>query len=30
MTEFEKYAIRHKGISSMSLHRYQSLYSTPQ
>ena len=30
MTEFEKYAIRHKGISSMSLHRYQSLYGNPQ
>ena len=30
MTEFEKYAIRHKGISSMSLHRYQSMYSSPQ
>ncbi|HPV88026.1 MAG TPA: ATP-dependent Clp protease proteolytic subunit [Bacteroidales bacterium] len=30
MTEFEKYAIRHKGISSLSLHRYQSLYGSPQ
>lgn len=30
MTEFEKYAIRNQGISSMSLHRYQSLYSNPQ
>ena len=30
MTEFEKYAIRQQGISSMSLHRYQSLYSNPK
>ncbi|NLA15397.1 MAG: ATP-dependent Clp protease proteolytic subunit [Bacteroidales bacterium] len=30
MTEFEKYAIRHMGISSMSLHRYQSLYGSAQ
>ena len=30
MTEFEKYAMRHMGISSMSLHRYQSLYGSTQ
>ena len=24
MTEFEKYAMRHMGISSLSLHRYMS------
>ncbi len=30
MTEFEKFAIRHKGISSLSLHRYQSLSGSPE
>ena len=25
MTEFEKFAIKHKGISSLSLHRYHSV-----
>lgn len=30
MTEFEKYAMRHMGISSLSLHRYMSMYGSPQ
>lgn len=30
MTEFEKYALRHQGVSSLSLHRYQSLYGNPK
>ena len=28
MTEFEKYAIRGRGISSLSLHRFNSLYAS--
>lgn len=27
MNEFEKYAVKHAGISSLNLHRYTSLYS---
>lgn len=27
MNEFEKYAIRHRGISSLSLHNFQSMHS---
>jgi ATP-dependent Clp protease protease subunit len=30
MTEFEKFAIKHQRISSLSLHRYQSLYQGAQ
>jgi ATP-dependent Clp protease, protease subunit len=26
--EFEKYAVKHKGISSLSMHRYKSLHSS--
>lgn len=28
-SEFEKYAVKHMGISSMSLHRYSSAYQNP-
>ena len=28
MTEFEKYAVRGRGISSLSLHRFNSLYAS--
>ena len=28
MNEFEKYAVKHAGISSLNLHRYTSLYSS--
>jgi len=28
MNEFEKYAIRHRGISSLSLHNFQSMHSS--
>ena len=27
MNEFQKYAVKHAGISSMTLHRYRSIYS---
>jgi ATP-dependent Clp protease, protease subunit len=27
MNEFEKYAIRHRGISSLTLHNFQSMHS---
>lgn len=28
MNEFEKYAVKHRGISSMALHRYNSVYDS--
>ncbi|HNV53469.1 MAG TPA: ATP-dependent Clp protease proteolytic subunit, partial [Tenuifilaceae bacterium] len=28
MTEFEKYAIKHRGVSSLSMHQFKSVHSS--